>query len=62
MQDFIDDTGTSVISHIPDTEGEIWARFGVTQQHTYVFINDDGSWRVADYGSLAEDVEGLIAS
>ena len=40
----------------------IWERFGVSEQRTYVYIDDDGSWRTAGYGSLASDVEALIAN
>lgn len=61
MAEFVEDTGTDGIIHIPDQEGELWTRFGVTQQRTYVFINDDGTWRTSGYGSLQADVEGLIA-
>ena len=61
MQGFVDETGTQGLRHIPDVDGVIWERFGVSQQRTYVFIDDDGSWRRAGYGSLAQDVEDLIA-
>lgn len=61
MAGFVDETGTSGIPHIPDVDGVIWERFGVSQQRTYVFIDDDGSWRTAGYGSLADDVQALIA-
>ena len=61
MIQFVEGTGSDVLTHVPDEDGEIWTRFGVTQQRTYVFINDDGTWRTSGYGSLQEDVEGLIA-
>ena len=47
--------------HLPDPEGELWDRFGVRQQHTYVFIDDDGTTRTTGYGRLAAEVEELIA-
>lgn len=59
---FVRQTDSSSITHIPDSEGIIWERFGVTRQRTYVFINDDGTHRTAGYGSLPEDVQGLINS
>ena len=62
MRGFVDDTGTGDLVHIPDVDGVIWDRFGVSQQRTYVYIDDDGSWRTAGYGTLVEDVEDLIAS
>ncbi len=61
MIQFVEGTGSDALTHVPDEDGEIWTRFGVMQQRTYVFINDDGAWRTSGYGSLQEDVEGLIA-
>lgn len=61
MDAFIERTAVDGFAHIDDNGGEIWARFGVTQQRTYAFINDDGSFRLSGYGSLQQDVEGLIA-
>lgn len=60
MQDFIDETGVGDFTHIPDAAGEIWERFGVTAQRTYVFIDDSGEWRRSGYGSLLDDVEDLL--
>ena len=62
MQRFLNETGAGTFAHIPDEDGDLWARFEITQQRTYVYIDDDGSWRTADYGSLREDVEALIES
>lgn len=60
MLEFVDDTGSSAFPHIPDIEGEIWDRFDVTRQRTYVYLNDDGTWIQAGYGSLDADVQALI--
>ncbi len=60
MAAFVDDTGTGLIPHIPDPDGVLWDRFGVTQQRTYVFLNDDGTSRVGTYGNLPGDVEELV--
>ncbi|MEM9565476.1 MAG: hypothetical protein AAGA93_22830 [Actinomycetota bacterium] len=62
MARFVSDTGSGAFPHIPDGDGVIWERFGVTQQRTYIFINDDGTVRRASYGNLPGDVEDLIAS
>ncbi|MEM7273092.1 MAG: hypothetical protein AAF547_08445 [Actinomycetota bacterium] len=62
MGQFVAQTGVTGFPHIPDGDGVLWERFGVTEQRTYVFINDDGTARVGGYGQLAEDVEALIAS
>ena len=61
MRVFLETTDTGHLNHIID-DGAVWERFGVTGQRTYVFLNDDGEFRVSGYGSLREDVEGLIAS
>lgn len=62
MGPFISTHGANGFPHIPDQQGEIWRRFGVTQQRTYVLINDDGTWRRTGYGNLRGDVEALINS
>ncbi len=62
MAQFVAETGTGGIPHIPDDEGVLWDRFGVREQRTYVFIDDDGTARTGGYGRLSEDVEELIAS
>ena len=61
MLDFIGRTGTDAFPHIDDNGGEVWARFGVSQQRTYAFVNDDGTFRLSGYGSLEQDVLDLIA-
>ena len=59
--EFIANSGTGTISHIEDETQEIWNRFGITQQSTYVYINDDGTFQQAGYGNLAGDVAALLA-
>ncbi len=60
MEVFIVNTGTEDLAHIPDIDGDLWARFDVTQQSTYIYINDDGTLTKTGYGSLEADVEQLI--
>ena len=62
MRAFIEETGVTGFPHIADVDGEIWERFGVVAQRTYVYIDDDGEWRQSGYGSLLEDVKALVAS
>jgi len=62
MQDFVRNRGVGGFSNIPDPDGVIWRRFGVTQQRTYILINDDGTVRRTGYGQLESDVLGLINS
>ncbi|MEL6985334.1 MAG: hypothetical protein AAFO29_23075 [Actinomycetota bacterium] len=62
MAQFVEETGTGAFPHMPDTEGDLWQIFGVLEHRTYVYINDDGTFRLGNYGDLAGDVEELIAS
>ncbi len=61
METFIDQQDVDGFDHLID-DGELWQRFGVFEQRTYVFINDDGSMRIGTYGQLEADVQGLIDS
>ena len=58
---FINRHGASGFAHVENGD-DIWRRFGVTQQRTYVGINDDGTWRRTGYGNLAGEVQTLINS
>jgi len=61
IDDFVTRQGIDGFVNIPDLKQEIWRAFEVTQQRTYVFLNDDGTWERAGYGSLRDDVQDLIA-
>ena len=58
--DFTSSTGRDAFLNIPDFDGELWNQFGVREHRTYVLINDDGTWELANYGNLRADVEDLI--
>ena len=60
MRDFVATHGADAFQSVDDPNTELWMRFGVTSQSTYVFINDDGTWRASGYGRLEADVQGLI--
>ena len=62
MRQFVDTHGAGAFQHVDDPATTLWTRFGVTNQSTYVFINDDGEFRVSGYGNLESDIEGLLAS
>ena len=62
MIDFVNEQGVGAIQHVDDPSAELWTRFGVTRQRTYVYINDDGTFEQSGYGSLLEDVEDLISN
>jgi len=43
MQPFVDRTKTAALTHLADPDGEIWRRFEVTQQSTYVLLDSSGN-------------------
>jgi thiol-disulfide isomerase/thioredoxin len=53
MQQFVNEYPVKGFSHLADTDGAVWAKFGVTQQPAYAFIGADGSVDVVR-GSLSE--------
>lgn len=63
MKDFVSQTGTENFPHLSDEAGEVWKRFGVTEQSRYVILDKDG--RTVYEGvlpageGLAEKVAGL---
>jgi len=59
MEGFVARHGAGDMTHVLD-QGEIWRRFGVTSQRTYVVIDDDGTWFRTGYGSLESQVQMLI--
>ncbi|HSK55130.1 MAG TPA: redoxin domain-containing protein [Jiangellales bacterium] len=53
MQDFVQRGGVGGVTHLADTEGSIYARFGVTQQYDIGVLDDSGDLRVVT-GPLSE--------
>lgn len=53
MQAFVDKYPVQGFTHLADTDGAVWAKFGVTQQPAYAFVDADGSIDVVK-GSLSE--------
>jgi thiol-disulfide isomerase/thioredoxin len=53
MQRFVEKYPVSGFSHLADTDGAVWARFGITQQPAYAFVSADGNIDVVT-GSLPE--------
>ena len=62
MRAFVNEQGVGAFQHVDDPSAELWTRFGVSQQRTYIYINDDGTVTQTGYGSLREDVQTLINS
>ena len=40
---FVDDLGVSDFPHAVDSTGEIWRAYGISNQPSFFFINDDGA-------------------
>jgi thiol-disulfide isomerase/thioredoxin len=53
MQDFVQRGGVGGVTHLADTDGSIYARFGVTQQYDIGVLDDSGDVRVVT-GPLSE--------
>lgn len=66
MADFVTDVGLAEFTNLADTTGEIWTRFGVTYQYTYVFVDDSGATETVtgplDESELARHFDALAAS
>ncbi len=66
MAEFVADVGLDDFPNIADTTGEVWTRFGVTYQYTYVFVDDGGSVEVVtgplDKDELTTRFDALVAS
>jgi hypothetical protein len=66
MQEFVDDTGTSSITHVADFAGDVWSAFGVYGQPAYAFIDDSGTVEIFIGGmggdALAERIDELLAA
>lgn len=43
MRAFVADTGTGDITHLVDSDGSLWQRFGVVSQPAFAFVSSDGS-------------------
>ena len=59
MQAFVSDTGVGTITHVADTDGTLWNRFGVVSQPAFVFVDRSGA-ATSFAGSLG--VDGLRAA
>ncbi|WP_116951806.1 redoxin domain-containing protein [Jiangella endophytica] len=60
IEDFIDDGGVGAIPHIDDRAGEVYSRFGVTQQYDIGLVSADGTVDIVR-GPLEEDeIEAVV--
>jgi thiol-disulfide isomerase/thioredoxin len=53
IQEFVDEYPVKGFTHLADTEGAVWAKFGVTHQPAYAFVSANGNIDVVK-GSLSE--------
>jgi thiol-disulfide isomerase/thioredoxin len=53
MRDFVERGGVGELTHVADTDGTIYARFGVTQQYDNGVLDESGEFRVVT-GPLSE--------
>ena len=53
MRGFVKDNKTNGFVNLADEAGDVWRKFGVKQQHTYVLITADG--KIAHTGGLTGD-------
>lgn len=51
MQEFVSDTGTEAATHLQGEDGELWTRFGVFSQSTYVLLDSAGE--IIDIGAFS---------
>ena len=58
MRRFVDRGGLQAITNLADTTGDLYARFGITQQDTFVLITPDGT--VSRHPAYSQDVD-LVA-
>lgn len=60
MEDFVAGTGVDGIAHIDDRDGEVYSRFGVTQQYDLGLVSADGAVEVLR-GPLEEhEIEAAV--
>ncbi len=59
MRGFVQRGGLQNVTNLADTTGDLYARFGVTQQDTYVFVSPDGSAKTVNGYSSTVDIVGL---
>ncbi|MEB3032036.1 redoxin family protein [[Mycobacterium] nativiensis] len=53
LQDFAAKHGVDSFTELADSDATVWARFGVTRQPAYAFVNPDGRVELVQ-GSLSE--------
>lgn len=60
MRDFASKHGTDAFVNLNDADAAIWARFGVTYQPAYAFVDADGKIEVVKNQLPAEELESRL--
>ncbi|OJF09446.1 TlpA family protein disulfide reductase [Couchioplanes caeruleus] len=64
MHEFVSDLEVGSVPHLDDEPGELWKKFGITEQSTYVIIDRTGRTVVSGYLDdlqLTSKVKALVA-
>ncbi|WP_305784226.1 redoxin domain-containing protein [Symbioplanes lichenis] len=64
MHEFVRDLEVGQVTHLDDEAGDIWRRFGITEQSTYVILDGAGTKVVESYlddQQLTKQVKALVA-
>ena len=56
---FVEEHGLDEITHVVDEDGSLWARFGITYQPAWVFVDDDGTSQVVA-GGLYDELDARV--
>jgi len=59
LEGFVDDTDSSVVTHVTDPDGELWSRFDVQRRHTYVLVNTSGAVERIQFDDLSTRIAAL---
>lgn len=62
MQQFATKYSVNGFTNLADTDGSVWANFGVTQQPAFAFIRPDGSISVVKGGLSEPDLNQRVAA
>jgi thiol-disulfide isomerase/thioredoxin len=62
MQQFVAKYPVGNLTHLADTDGSVWARFGVTHQPAFAFIRPDGGIDVVKGGLSEPDLTQRVGA
>lgn len=64
MHEFVSDLDIAAVPHLDDQAGQVWKRFGITEQSTYVLVDRSGTIVETGYLDslqLTTEVKTLVA-